>query len=773
MAFTESWFGAEIRHDSAMRIHALALLLLVACSGAKTTGPTGPSNATVDQPQLVRTSPKNGDLNVAADIGIEIEFDRDVKVSGEWLVLQCDSGSASNEFLGITGGPRTFRIPPIGLPPGEVCFVNLIASGIKSATEVTPAGDMSFGFLVKGNAPAAAADTLVADRRRGFQSEDGALLLNDTRGDFPAGVVAFGGGDISESAEDIPADQFVEFGEDGLIGVSASGQVVLLPPTLATEDIHFSYIIANYAGQSTADVTAQIIESPLVKRDDGYVAIGGQTLTIAAPAGVLANDELGIPAATLVNFGAGDLGTDALQYDAGETATITAGVIQQNADGGFVVTPTLGFRGTIRWVYVLENSAGLFGGEVVVTVLGPPIANNDTYTDLVVNTPVAVGASGPTGPRVALTGSVLDNDTAGSGPSALAVTPFTTTTGLGGTVEMAANGTFIYTPGLNFAATDTFSYSVTDGYLTASATVSLTFNSNRVLYVRAAAAPGGNGRPSAPFTTVAAAQLTAPADPLVLVLMDAGNQSEDVTLAANQQLLGRGAAVTITAGASSRTVLAASSPSNISSLVVNSGTRVSGISVVQPNASAIVTIALGTTTTDLQFNTLACGSCPKVIDMLAASAAGTIRVARITATTTLVAVDLGTFTGSFTLRRSDADITNNANRSQIDGPGGIAGQGSALSVEGLDSTTSADPVISYARTEGSGDIELSGNTLVSPAHEVLVNASGTAVVHVIGFTGDPAGPTDSKLPLELFLAGRSGAGATATVLIADTATVQP
>lgn len=756
-----------------MRIQALVLLLLVACSGTKTTGPTGPVNATVDQPQLVRTSPKNGDLNVAADIGIEIEFDRDVTVSGEWLVLQCDSGSASNEFLGITGGPRTFRIPPIGLPPGEVCFVNLIASGIKSATEVTPAGDISFGFLVKGNAPAAAADTLVADRRRGFQSEDGALLLNDTRGDFPAGVVAFGGGDISASAEDIPADQFVEFGDDGLIGVSTSGQVVLLPPTLATEDIHFSYIIANYAGQSTADVTAQIIESPLVKRDDGYVAIGGQTLTIAAPAGVLTNDELGIPAATLANFGAGDLGTDALQYDAGETATITAGVIQQNADGGFVVTPTLGFRGTIRWVYVLENSAGLFGGEVVVTVLGPPIANNDTYTDLVVNTPVAVGASGPSGPRVALTGSVLDNDTAGSGPSALAVTPFTTTTGLGGTVEMAANGTFIYTPALNFAATDTFTYSVTDGYLTASATVSLTFNSNRVLYVRAAAAPAGNGRPSAPFTTVAAAQLTAPADPLVLVLMDAGNQPEDVTLAATQQLLGRGAAVTVTAGASSRTILPASSPSNIFSLVVNSANRVSGISVVQPNAGAMVTLALGTTTTDLQFNTLSCGSCAKVIDMLAASAAGTIRVARITATTTADAMNLGGFTGSFTLRRSDADITGNLNRSTVNAPAGIISQGSALSVEGLDATTTTEQAISLSRDSASADLELSANTLVSPADEVVVAASGTAIVHVIGYVGAAVGAAGDATPIETFLAAQSGVGASAVVDILGGASVQP
>src|SRR5262249_18529255 len=103
-------------------------------------------------------------------------------------------------------------------------------------------------------------------------------------------------------------------------------------------------------------------------------------------------------------------------------------------------------------------------GTFVVTVNAiPPVAGDDAY-DTTLGTTLDV-----TNPALGL----LANDADANG-SPLSVTPFSGATRQGGSVTVASDGTFHYTPALLFLGTDSFTYQVSDGLaLTSSATVTI------------------------------------------------------------------------------------------------------------------------------------------------------------------------------------------------------------------------------------------------------------------------------------------------------------
>jgi VCBS repeat-containing protein len=80
-----------------------------------------------------------------------------------------------------------------------------------------------------------------------------------------------------------------------------------------------------------------------------------------------------------------------------------------------------------------------------------PVAANDTYGTAIEDTPFVTGA-----------GSVLGNDVDGE---ANPLTAILVTQAAHGTVALAANGTFTYTPGANFNGGDAFTYKASDGTL--------------------------------------------------------------------------------------------------------------------------------------------------------------------------------------------------------------------------------------------------------------------------------------------------------------------
>ena len=85
-------------------------------------------------------------------------------------------------------------------------------------------------------------------------------------------------------------------------------------------------------------------------------------------------------------------------------------------------------------------------------------------------------------------------------------------------VEGATDGSFLYTPAANFAgASDTFTYTLTDGNgVTNTGTVTINFL-NRVWYVNSAAAVNGDGRSNSPFNNLNNAQAPSLAGDIIYV----------------------------------------------------------------------------------------------------------------------------------------------------------------------------------------------------------------------------------------------------------------
>jgi subtilisin-like proprotein convertase family protein/Ca2+-binding RTX toxin-like protein len=140
------------------------------------------------------------------------------------------------------------------------------------------------------------------------------------------------------------------------------------------------------------------------------------------------------------------------------------GVLVDNGDGSLSYTPTTGFYGTDSFTYtVSDGQGGTATGTVTISVTrdnAAPVAENDAFTTAE-DTALAIGAA-----------SLLANDSDPDGDT-LAISAWTQP--VNGTLTQAANGDLTYAPRANWYGTDSFTYTVNDGYGgTATATVTIT-----------------------------------------------------------------------------------------------------------------------------------------------------------------------------------------------------------------------------------------------------------------------------------------------------------
>jgi len=181
--------------------------------------------------------------------------------------------------------------------------------------------------------------------------------------------------------------------------------------------------------------------------NDAFDLTEGETLTVSATDGVLANDS--DPAnATLT----------------AEVVTTSAnGTLSFNSDGSFEYTPDSGFTGSDSFVYRVSNGTLDDTATVTLTVdeiNEPPVASADTYE---VNEDATLTITANSG--------VLAND---SDPNNDVLTATVLIEPAAGTLVMAADGSFVYSPDDNFAGSDTFRYEVSDpDGETANATVTI------------------------------------------------------------------------------------------------------------------------------------------------------------------------------------------------------------------------------------------------------------------------------------------------------------
>ena len=556
----------------------------------------------------------------------------------------------------------------------------------------------------------------------------GGLLANDDLGSPDAVLDAFGGGSLGGSAGDNAAGSTVAIGS-GSLTVNADGSFDFTPDAGFSGDFTFEYRIANAAGSSTATVTIAVATAPVapVAVDDGpeadsepgdpYHTFLNSALNLSAP-GVLANDALGSPAAELVTFGGGDLGGVVTDNPAGATANFgTGGSLRVNADGSLVFTPETGFTGYFTFEYRIENSAGTDDATVTIAVGQRAVATDDSYPfTLVGNVPINTATSSGF--------SVLSNDThAGATVALVSASNGTATLNL-------ATGTFEFVPAPGYEGPAGFTYSLTNGFGTVTADVSLTVSG--MIWFIDNTAEAGNGALGSPFNSVAA--FTSANDGTgnnpaggdhVFIHESAASYTGPLVLLNGQKVIGQDATSSLSA-LSGLTPPADSPPlpatNSGNALLVNLVSAGNGITLAQNNA--IHGLRVG--------NTTGTG--------IAGASVGTLAVSDVTVNTTGAALSLanGTLAAAFTGVSSSGGVSNvslTGVGGTIDlGVGALSGStGTAFAVSGGGATigyagsiaNTAGRIVSITGKTG-GSVTLSG-ALNDTGQGILVqnNSGGT------------------------------------------------
>jgi len=125
-------------------------------------------------------------------------------------------------------------------------------------------------------------------------------------------------------------------------------------------------------------------------------------------------------------------------------------------DGSFLYEPDPEYSGEDVFLYTAYNSAAGAPARVAIIITPvnrPPVGTDDEYV-------ITEDSQA--------TGNVLANDSDPDGDSFTAVLD---TAPSHGTVQLNADGSFVYTPNANFTGTDAFSYVATDGELTGAPTL--------------------------------------------------------------------------------------------------------------------------------------------------------------------------------------------------------------------------------------------------------------------------------------------------------------
>ncbi|MGI8978866.1 MAG: Ig-like domain-containing protein [Pirellulaceae bacterium] len=291
-------------------------------------------------------------------------------------------------------------------------------------------------MVLTGAAPIAFNDSFHTLPDQTLEISAPGILANDTDAEGDALSAVLFSGPAHGSLTLDPAGSFSYTPEAGFAGIDS-----------------FMYRAAEDTGHSQlAAVTLRVgTGSPPVSQDDNVTVNEDEVLTVPAPAGVLHNDS----------DPDGDPMTAALVTGPAN------GTVSLAEDGSFVYTPAANFHGTDSFIYQASDGTGTGNlATVSITVSSindKPVASNDAFS-LDEDTPLSIPGPGVTGNDSDADGDPL-TATMVSGP-------------LHGSLSLAADGSFTYTPAENFHGVDGFSYLVSDGAsLSSVATVTLEVNS--------------------------------------------------------------------------------------------------------------------------------------------------------------------------------------------------------------------------------------------------------------------------------------------------------
>ncbi|MEM9535593.1 MAG: cadherin-like domain-containing protein [Cyanobacteria bacterium P01_E01_bin.45] len=382
------------------------------------------------------------------------------------------------------------------------------------------------------------------------------LLDNDDVGTPIGAIASFGGGSLAGDATTHAAGASVALA-GGTLQVNADGSFSLITPTIPG-DYTVDYQVTNSVGSDTGTIRIQVQQTPTAVDDaiapmsspgDTYHTDLNTALMIADGADdLLANDTQGFPLAPVTTFGDA-LGSVTTTPSGTASTTANGGALTVNADGSLAYTPpNATFTGEDSFAYRIDNGVGTSDATVTLAVGDRPNAATDSYTSIG-NVGITVDAAGgvlsnDSGDLISLVGFGNAVGTAnGTGVDG----SNTITTSNGSTVLLDTNGSFTYTPATRYVGSDSFFYTIQNGFGTVTGQVDITLD-DIVWFIDNSVGSAGDGSRTTPFNSLAAfASLNDgtgnnPGDDAI-IYVGAGSSSYTggLTLRDGQILIGEGA----------------------------------------------------------------------------------------------------------------------------------------------------------------------------------------------------------------------------------------
>jgi hypothetical protein len=332
-------------------------------------------------------------------------------------------GAASNGSVGLAAGTVTFT-PTAGYSgPGQ--FTYTLSDG-----SLTDTGQVDITVVAVNDPPIAIDDGVVAteDTPLVFAADD--LVGNDTDVD---------GDTLTVTAVSNPTG--------GTVGLAA-GNITFTPTPDYSGPGQFTYTVSDGTDTDTGTVSVAInaVNDPPVAVDDSGTTAEDTPLVIAAAA-LVANDT--------------DVENDTLTVTA--VTSGTGGTVALVA-GNVTFTPTANFNGAASFTYTVDDGDDTDEGTVDVTVTAvndaPVAVTDDVTADAAV-------------PLVIPVADLLDNDIDVENAT-LTVTLVSNPSVEGGSVVLGGGNVTYTAPSTTFSGPDSFTYTISDGALTAVGTVNVT-----------------------------------------------------------------------------------------------------------------------------------------------------------------------------------------------------------------------------------------------------------------------------------------------------------
>ncbi|MEH6576268.1 MAG: Ig-like domain-containing protein [Amphritea sp.] len=366
-------------------------------------------------------------------------------VSFSVTVTNKDSSACSNSSFSLgkslpSGWSGSFNSSSQTLAPGASATTTLTVTSANSATD----GFYTIGVNASNGGYSASGDvTYVVDNSVGNTAP---LAANDSASTEAGTSVNI---PVLTNDSDPDGDSLTITSVSGVNGTAVinNGSVTFTPTAGFSGTEVFSYSISDGNGGSASasvsvTVNAVASNSAPVAGNDSATTDAGVAVTIA----VLNNDS----------------------DPDGDNLTVTSvsgvnGTAVINNDGTITFTPASGFSGNETFSYVVsDGNGGSASANVTVTVNATPVDTNSA--------PIAVNDSATLPSVTAINITVLAND---SDPEGDTLKVMSVTKAAKGTVEINTDGTITYIPGNRFKNADSFSYTITDGKKTATATVNV------------------------------------------------------------------------------------------------------------------------------------------------------------------------------------------------------------------------------------------------------------------------------------------------------------